>query len=165
MSRTEIYAVRQGEPPIKIGECHNAWRGAMYVWNDISQRYFGFEYFPMEDEDMRSRVWNAHDEKPLSRAEVLVLASTMDNAIVKKEDFVLLLSSFDEYGKIHDGSSLSEQSKIISSSYIPDGYAIAWLQTSVSECWFEVYDYEEDTCTCDLSKAFDATKTGQEDNE
>ena len=111
------------------------------------------------------RVWNAQDEKPLSRSEVMVLASTMDFATVSKNDIDQLLSSFKEYGEAHENSSISEQHDIIASSEIPEWYSIAWRQTTVSERWFEDWDDEEDTCTCDLSKAFDAAKTGQEDDE
>lgn len=48
MSCTEIYVIGENHCEYQ-GECKNAWRGAMYVWNDVAKRYFGLEGFPSFD--------------------------------------------------------------------------------------------------------------------
>lgn len=158
MSTTLIYAVRQDEEPIFIGECRNAFRGAMYVWTDIAKRYFGLECFPHFDGDMQHRVWNAGNEKPLTNAELIVLVSTMDKATVGKSGIDELLAAFREYGANHGHSSISEQAELINESQtkIPDGYSLAWIQTSVcGEGWFGVWDEEGEKYTCNMSESFD----------
>ena len=164
MSETIIYAVKQDEEPIFIGECRNAWRGAMYVWNDIAKRYFGLDSFPMLDDDMRSKIWNAGDEKSLTDSELIVLASTMDKAVVKKEGISQLLSAFKEYGDIHENSSISDQAKLISDEEIniPDGYSLAWVQTSVGEGWFKEYNEETEDYLCNTAGSFDVIDQTEE---
>lgn len=158
MSTTQVFAVKQDEEPIFLGECRNAFRGAMYVWSDISKRYFGLDGFPPFDLDMQSRVWNAGNEKPLTEAELIVLASTMDKAIVDPAGIQQLLVAFVEYGEAHENSSISEQAEIINKSIpeIPDGYALAWIQTSVcADGWFVNWDKENEVDIADLSESFD----------
>ncbi len=157
MSWTQIYAVKENEELIFIGECRNAFRSAMYVWNDMAKRYFGLECFPHFDEKMQSRVWNAGNEKPLNKSEEIVLASTMDRATVKKESIAQLLAAFTEYGSAHENSSILEQAKLIEAQLdeIPDGYTLAWIQTSVCDGWFREYDDDTEDYICDLSGSFD----------
>jgi hypothetical protein len=157
MSNTSIYAIKQDKQPIFLCECHNAFRGAMYVWNDIATRYFELECFPTFDEKMQSRIWNAGNEKPLTNSEIIVLASTMDGAIVKKECVSKLLAAFREYGEKHENSSIADQSKLIAKKMdiIPEGYSLAWIQTSVCEGWFREFDDDTEEYTCDTSGSFD----------
>ncbi|HHP5492985.1 hypothetical protein ACTG16_21840 [Aeromonas sp. 23P] len=154
MTATLIYAVKQDEPPVLIGETENSFRGAMYVWNDIAVRYFDLEYFPHFDDGMQRRIWNAGNEKPLTEAELIVLASTMDKAVVSHCGIDKLVAAFNEYAAYNEYSSFKEQAALIGAASIDDGYAVAWNQTSVcSDCWFDVRD--DDMKTCDLSRAFD----------
>lgn len=154
MSSTLIYAVKQDEEPVLIGEIKNAFRGAMYVWNDISTRYFDLEHFPHFDDEMQRRIWNAGNEKPLTEAEMIVLASTMDKAVVGKDGVKKLVAAFNEYAVAHEHSSIKEQADLIGAFPIKDGYLVAWTQTSVChDGWFKVWD--DDVITCDLSEAFD----------
>lgn len=158
MSTTSIFAVKQGEEPIFIGETRNAFRSAMYVWNDIAKRYFDLENFPLFDAEMQRRVWNAGNEKPLTEAELIVLASTMDKAVAAKPGVDKLLGAFKEYGTEHEHCSIGEQAELISGNFnkIPDGYALAWIQTSVcADGWFRDWDEEGEKYTCSLIDAFD----------
>ena len=168
MSSTLIYAVKQDEEPISIGQCRNAFRGAMYVWSDIAKRHFGLESFPHFDEDMQRRVWNAGNEKPLTTTEIIVLASTMDKAIVDKAGIDGLLTAFKEYGENNENSSISDQAELIEKNLgsIPDGYSIAWIQTSVcGDRWFGEWDEEKEIYTCDLSQSFEVMQQAKEVEE
>ncbi len=157
MSHTIICAVKQGEEPILLGECRNAFRGAMYVWHDMATRYFHLEGFPHFDEKLQRRVWNAGNEFPLTNAELIVLASTMDKATVSKDGIDRLLEAFKEYGADHENSSIAEQAGLISEQRknIPDGYCIAWIQTSVSDGWFSFWNEDGDSMTCNMPEHFD----------
>lgn len=158
MSNTTIFAVEQNEAPIVIGSTTNAWRSAMYVWSDISKRYFGLEGFPHFDEEMQSRVWNAGNEKPLTKAELIVLAATMDKAVTNYENIPVLVKAFEEYGIAHPNSSIGEQAVLIKerATKIPDGCSLAWIQTSVcGDGWFSSYPEDSEFSVCDLSDSFD----------
>lgn len=158
MSTTLIFAVKQDDEPVFIGETRNAFRGAMYVWKDMAKRYFGLGGFPHFDEEMQRRIWNAGNEKPLTEAEMIVLASTMDKAIVAKPGIEKLLVAFEEYGTAHEQSSISEQAELIRSNIdtIQDGYSLAWIQTSVcGDGWFCEQDEDSEETTCNLEGSFD----------
>lgn len=136
MSYTEIYSVGENYCQ-KIGEIKNAWRGAMYVWNDISRRFFNLNNFPTFDFDMQRRIWSAHKEHPLNDVEKAVLFSTMDKVTVKAEDAQKLIDVFDAYSKEHPNSSIGEQAEVIKNSAIEPPYKIAWNQTSIGEFQFK----------------------------
>lgn len=165
MSYTEIYSISASHCS-ELGETQNAWRGAMYVWNQIAIKYFGLEGFPHFDEQMRRRIWNASNEHQLTDAEIIVLASTMDRVIVKANDIPRLVSSFEEYAKEHPNSSLGEQAEIIKSSqFAPEDY-IAWCQTSVTSFHFlpayieskDEYVYHDLSDGWDLFEQFERVK-------
>lgn len=155
MSSTEIYAVTPNSCQ-DIANIRNAWRGAMYVWNDIAKRYFGLQSFPHFDEKMAKRIWNAGNEKPLILSERIVLASTMDRVTVKSSDAKRLCDAFDEYAAAHPNSSIGEQSEVIKNYQFGDGEKIAWCQTNVCEFQFSPeYDEEENPTYNDLSSSWD----------
>ena len=119
MSTTTIYKL--GENAEEIGETRNGHRAAMYVWNQIAKDYFNLEYFPMFDEKMAGKVWNAKQKDGLSDDEVIVLNSTMDKAVVGKDGVNRAVEAFRNYGKSHPASSYSEQADLLSGSRLADG--------------------------------------------
>lgn len=163
MSCTEIYSVTK-DSCNKLGETKNAHRGAMYVWNDISKRYFGLDMFPIFDEKMQRRVWNAGDEHKLSEFETIVLASTMDRVTVKAKDAGRLVKAFEAYAENHPNSSLGEQAKVIKDAVLEPGDKISWCQTSVCDFQFspqynedsDTYIYDDLEDSWDLFEQFDA---------
>lgn len=160
MSATEIYLVQNGKQPRLIGETRNAFRGAMYVWNDIARRYFGMDSFPMFCEEKMKEVWNADADNGLSEHEIIVLNSTMDTVTCDQSDAERLCAAFDKYAVEHPNSSLGEQSEIIKkflAGNIAASGVIAWVQTSVSDGWFSSYEEDEEgesARICDLSSAY-----------
>lgn len=134
MSYTEIYSIGKNHCE-KIGETKNAWRGAMYVWNQIAEKYFGLKSFPHFDESLQRKIWNAGNYHHLTEAELIVLASTMDDASVKKSDIPKLIKAFEEYHKEHPNSSFLEQAEIIKNAELLDDQKISWNQTSVN--WYK----------------------------
>lgn len=155
MSSTEIYVIGKNQCEL-IGETKNAWRGAMYVWNDIAKRYFGWGGFPTFGLVMQSRVWNAHNYHTLTRSERIVLASTMDRVTVKVSDIPQLLLAFNEYGAQHPNSSLTEQAALIAAGSFQDGQYLAWNQTSVNEFyWANGWDDNNCPVYADISDRWD----------
>ena len=145
MSTTTIY--RLGLHPGEIGEVRNSWRGAMYVWDDIAKRYFGLTNFPMFDEAMRKKIWNASSHVKMPRHEVIVLMTTMDGATIQISDVTAVVESFDRYAYEHPNSSFGEQAAIMRAAEMEAGDLIAWNQTSVSEFWGCDWDAEKDEQT------------------
>lgn len=151
MSTTSIF--RLGANPEEIGETRNAWRGAMYVWNDIAKRYFGLETFPMFGPQQK-QVWNAASTRRLPLHEAMVLLSTMDKATIRAEDINDVANLFEVYGREHPNSSLSEQASLLRKAQVSSGDLIAWQQTSVGEFWGQEWDEEFEEY-----RWYDTTKT------
>ena len=143
MSYTEIYgALTDGEVAF-IGEAKNAWLGAMHVWSELSKKY-GIEgglFGGFTD------LWKLADTGKLEDFENIVLKSTFDNVVVKKEDIPNLLKAFDQYDKTYPKSNLKEQAEIIKEYALENDVmtAVCWNQTSVNgNPWTDGYDEEAD---------------------
>lgn len=126
-----------------IDETENSWRGAMHIWNTLSKKYnisgslfSGFQ-----------KLWKLVDTNTLEDFENIVLKSTFDNVVVKKEEIPMLLEAFKEYDKQYPNSSLLEQAAIIETEILQNSemQGVCWNQTSVnSNPWTEGYNEETD---------------------
>ena len=142
MSYTEIFSISPNHCH-SLGETQNAWKGAMYIWNQIAQKYFGLESFPAFDRGMQKRVWNANNEHPLTDDEIIVLGSTMDRVFVKAQDVPRLVEAFERYAKDNPNSSIGEQAEVIKAAKLAPEHGIAWCQTSVTDFHFEATYFEK----------------------
>jgi hypothetical protein len=141
MSYTEIYGAKKNGEIVLVNETKNAWRGAMHVWDKLSEKYgvtggllSGF-----------NQLWKMADTGKLLDFENVVMKSTFDDVIVKKENIPALLTAFREYDNHFPNSSLLEQAEIIEKEILNDDemLAVCWNQTSVNcNPWTEGYDEE-----------------------
>lgn len=119
----------------------------MYVWNDVAQRYFGLSSFPLsfaDPDDMASRIWNHFTNPTMPEHERIVLASTMDYAVVYGHDLPAVISAFERYGAEHPNSSLGEQAAILKAADLRPDDMIGWRGTTVSDFWGHGWDEEKD---------------------
>lgn len=143
MSETVIYGVKSNGEVIFVDEVENSYRGAIHVWQRLCEKYEiegsmfgGFQ-----------KLWKLTDKEVLTKAENIVLKSTFDNVIVKKEDIPLLLEAFKEYDKNFPNSSLLEQAVIIEENILNnvEMIGVCWNQTSInSNPWLFDYNDEKD---------------------
>ncbi|MCE8034574.1 hypothetical protein EKK97_13815 [Billgrantia tianxiuensis] len=161
MSRTEIFLL-QPNGGVHVLEFRNAWRGAMYVWNDIAKRYCGFERFPLGFDDkgkeQQMDVWNYGNRNPdMPEHDAIVLLSTMDHALLEPDQWERLAEAFEKYGSEHPDSSYSEQAaalrQAMESEAGKDVTGIGWLQTSVCDTEWLIWDEDgEERRSYDPSK-------------
>ena len=164
MSYTECYVRLKGERKWKLAyEVKNAWLGAMHLWNSLEEKYlpsyerFGSdgrpdyqtyscreekrynhriayslihdgEHNPMQD------VWDLSNDTRLSFEELIVMRSTMDNAIVRGRDIPMFIECL---GKVAEeyGGNYNEQVAELQKIYDEFGdkiSAIGWNKTSVN---------------------------------
>lgn len=137
MSYTEIYKFKKNGDSEFIGETQNAFRGAMAIWSIIEERYLPKQRFPrVNDTTEIKEVWKLYESEEISEVDKLVLATTFDRVIVKKEHIPLVL---DAMRKFEGSTTLKEQADIIEDTYKNDEdlIAIAWNQTSVNHGYWE----------------------------
>lgn len=165
MSATEIYGFDQDGEAHQVGEVKNAWRGAMAIWAELEQRYLP-EYVPewaegLSDDfikrfykggfsrlsDVLNReamkeIWVLFEKDEVSLVDKIVLGTTFDYVVVKREDMPCLVEAFRTFG---GNTSLMEQADIIQNMYESGEWiAAAWNQTSVNADTWNQYAYNEE---------------------
>ena len=159
MSSTEIAGLTKNKA-YEIGETRNGHRGAMAVWQIVEKRYLPSldkPYYVKEDYSSRvvasmcsfgdekqpiDEIWGLVNNIDICDTDRIVLASTFDNVLVKKEYIPVLLKAFREF---EGETSLKEQADIIERAVNSDKsiVAIGWNQTSVNENKWLTQDYNE----------------------
>jgi len=164
MSYTEITFFGKDGLVAHEDEIKNSWRGAMAVWCYMEEKYLP-EYIPdwikkhphlhkegkkyhringATDQEQKE-IWNIVNLDSIDRKHQIVMMSTYDKVVVKKENFVELIESF---RAMEFESSLNEQADIIEKTLDDDNIiAVGWNQTSV--------------CSSD----WDCDPNGEEDDE
>lgn len=149
MSYTILYCVpEKGEFTHEI-DVQNSWRGAMFIWNALSERYLSRKAYPHED---LQSVWDLHKDNRLSLAERITLLTTFDRVMVKREHIPQVIRALREFVVLYGSdNNLSEQIRALKKLSVADGcYAVCWNQTSITDAWY-VYD-EEDCRLYDISR-------------
>ena len=148
MSHTTVCGFpREGEGFV-IGEVHNAFRGAMAVWDIIAKEHFGLERFPMAPRStkMEQRIWNTWQDRTLPLYQRVVLASTLDTTLVRYDHIPTLIEHMFDFDANFSGqTNLAEQALLIEESALDENlFAVGWNQTSVCSNPWEIAGYDED---------------------
>ena len=163
MSYTELFKFNKKGNAEYHEDIKNAFRGAMAIWGILEKRHLPSLPKPLwagneqrdywsrttalslgEKEDPMKAVWELFSSDKLTTDEKIVLGSTFDNVIVKKENLDKLISAFESFG---EETSLKEQAdsfkKLIDD---PDCIAIGFNQTSVvGDTWINKGGYDEES--------------------
>ena len=149
MSQTTIFFLA-GDESFTV-DFKNSFRGAMYVWNDIAKRYCGFDHFPSFSLDDQMEVWNFANNNPekMPIHEAIVMASTMDKALLEPDKWIELVEAFEKYSLDHPDSSIGDQAAAIREAMESEKASlikgIGWRQTSVcGDSLWEVWSEESD---------------------
>ncbi|EJG7554940.1 hypothetical protein [Listeria monocytogenes] len=142
MSSTNIHVVRANGDVEIYAEVKNSFAGAMKVWNSLNAKYDFRDNLFTEFK----KTFSSFNKGVYEDFENVVLGSTFDNVIVKKEDIQLLIAAYEKYIDEFDGSNLGLQIEIFRQiENKADAIGIAWCQTSVcDDLWDFGYDEEKD---------------------
>lgn len=135
MNYTEIFKFDKQGNSESIGEVHNSWRGSLAIWEFMGNKYCGHGASMFDIEKMRE-IWNLVDNSSVPTTERIVLFTTLDKCLVKKENLEKVIGAFREF---EGNTSLSEQADILEELLSDDNcIAIGWHQNSIScEQWFD----------------------------
>ena len=136
MSYVTIFGFDKEGNSFEIGDINNAWLGAMAVWSKMSEKYLRKDFSIMGPKE----VWNLFDSEKISHIDRVVLGSTFDKVIVKKENFEDLIKCFNEF---EGNTNLKEQAKLIQENMNKTDY-IGFHQNSVSCEFFFDYNLENE---------------------
>jgi len=140
MSCTEIYSFNNDGNTEYIADVENSWRGAMAIWSYLEKKYLqpyipnyvkccnwyrsemtseeiferiGFEpsrFSSFSEDNPMKEVWNLADNTDIPEYERIVLFTTFDKFLVKKEDIPKVIVTF---RKFEAETSLQEQADIL----------------------------------------------------
>lgn len=148
MSRTELYFVDQAGDVWLHSEYQNSWRGAMLVWMAMARHYLGGE--PGFNIGGLSKslqpVWDLFKDTRLPVEMRIVLGSTFDKVMVRKENLPRLITAIRAFERITgDGGNLVLQIPAFEALYLEDDCtAVCWNQTSVCHSPWEIPDDSAD---------------------
>jgi hypothetical protein len=147
MSETEIYMVNlEGDVHHHIG-IRNSWHGAMNVWNELARAYFGWENFPLINYEGRDgqQVWDLYKDEKVPLNIRIVLMSTFDKVMVKRENLERLATAMEEFASQYLSGSLMVQARILRELAEDENcLAVCWNQTSVSYPPWYIWDDDDD---------------------
>lgn len=159
MSETIIFGFgMNGICTREIYEAHNSWRGAVAVWRAIEKKYLppyrppyvpawiqddeveeflGHEtsrLFAPSDPDAMKDVWQIFGNESVPITDRIVLGTTLDNVLVRRENIQKVIEAFESFDKEHEGmTNLKEQAVGLRAFYRDEDItAVGWNQTSVS---------------------------------
>lgn len=155
---TMTFFSKENGKPSHDDEVHNSWRGAMAVWNYMEEKYLP-EFIPewvkdnpsMHEEgrkyhrlpggtsEQQKEVWEVVNLDTITRQDQIVMMSTFDHVLVKRENIPELLKAF---RSTDFPNSLEEQADYIEEAFKDeDIFAVGWNQTSVCcNGWRDVYE-------------------------
>lgn len=144
MSYTTLYKVTKNDIYI-VGEFQNAYRFAYNIWQRISQAYF-FEDISLSDLSSIQKVWDIHLDRRANVYDRIVMMTTFDKVMVKKENFDALIDAFSDFSSRYpDPGSLPEQIEFIKELKEDETcIAICWQATSVTDSPWHIYEDDED---------------------
>ena len=135
MSYVEIFKFDKKGDSEGYGEVKNSWLGAMAVWEILGKKYCGHGTSMFNISQMK-RIWNLVDNKSVPLHERIVLFTTLDKCLFKKEDIPKVVDAF---RKFDGNTNLKEQADILDDLYKEDDcIAVGFHQNSCScEQWYE----------------------------
>ena len=143
MSYTEIYKFYEEGTGDRIADIENSWRGAMFIWKSLGEKYLPLLILDIFDRDTMSEVWALVNNERLLDHEKIVMATTFDYIFIKKEHIPKVIDAFKEFIKEFHSDNLEEQIDVMQDVFEDeDTYCIGWCQTSVNS-YLEGYNLKD----------------------
>jgi len=143
MSYTTLFLVPESGPIQAFSEFRNAFRGGYLVWDNMAKRYLGQDASMYMIKNNMQPVWDIHANLSVPEAHRIVMMSTFDKVMVRKDNLERLAIAFEQYSQDFDdpGHIPSEATALRELMDNEGCYAVCWQQTSVSaDDWVVMLD-------------------------
>ena len=150
MSSTELYKILMNGDVVFHARFGNSNRGSSLVWGNMGERYLGDGHylshcgFCRDPKYNEETFWNLIGQKKIPVEERIVLASTYDFVIVKKENLPRLIEAMRYYGTAYrDPGHIPQQADALRELLSEDILGVCWNQTSINcDVWEYQYEYD-----------------------
>lgn len=159
MSYTEIFSFDLEGNAHFESEVENAFSGGMAVWRIMELRHLPplpkkcgierhrYSTFSLNGDNPMKEIWELADNVDIPLDQRIVLFTTFDNCLVKKQDLSRVIAAMRTFeGEDHKGeTNLGEQADILEQiANDPDVIAVGWNQTSVNtDTWSNACGYDD----------------------
>lgn len=140
MSYTTLYLVPESGSVEDFAEYRNAFRGGYLVWDNMARQYLGEPASGFMFSGMQP-VWDLAGDEGVPEAHRLVMMSTFDKVMVRRENLVRLAEAFERYSADFEdpGHIPAQAADLRRLAEEPRCFAVCWCQTSVSsDVWYVV---------------------------
>lgn len=150
MSWSEVYSFTKDGYANFYGEVQNANRGCMAVWQILEKKYLpslpipsywgsigGGNYYSrtyvVDNRGLMKQIWNlANEDSPLTEEERIVLITTFDKVLVKKE---MLPSVIHAYENFNGDTNLKEVAEILKKALNDSEIIAIGFSISLTDGW------------------------------
>lgn len=147
MSFTILFKVPESGEIEEYVRYQNAFQGAFNIWEEMTGHYLGLPTVPMFGN--MQPVWDLAESERVPLNDRIVMLSTFDNVMVRRENLPTLIAAFRDFATRFDPGHLLAQAAALEKLVDdPTCYAVCWNQTSVNgDMWLEPsgevdeYDY------------------------
>jgi len=138
MSYTEMFKVSEAGLVEEVADFHNSWRGAMLVWDNMAYLYLGQHAGLLMARDAIDPVWDLAKRQDIPLAHRIVLMSTFDRVMVRRENLDRVIEAIETYAETFDpGTLLLQVKKLRELRNDRDCQAVCWNQTSeCADAWW-----------------------------
>lgn len=133
-------------------EYHNSYKGAFLLWEELWNKFFSDESFPYLPSDERlEKLWRLDQDPRLSRDLKILLCSTFDHFLIKRENiprFIEAIKNAIKNDELNDFGHFSSYARDLENFLKKKEKfkAIGWIQTTVcDDVWME---FEDKKCRC-----------------
>ena len=146
MSYTEMYKVNSDGTVHHAAEFRNSFRGAFLVWKQMGERYLGIDAGKaIAYNESMQEVWNLWKSPDVPLHHRIVMMSTFDHVMVRRENLPRLIAAIEKYALSFDPGTLLQQAhKLQELAQDESVLAVCWNQTSVNCGVWWVYDGSND---------------------
>ena len=152
MSYAELKIVKKNGDVVGYKEYNNAFGGAAFIWTKLYDKYLKDQNIPYDSWLLnREKLWKLSKDESIPFFARVVLNSTYDHVIIKRENILDLANALEKFLEIfppskgticHLGNWVNDLRDIYKDKSIR---GIAFYQTSVSQDLWNIYnDNEED---------------------
>jgi len=148
MSYTTLYKVPESGEIQTYKEYGNAFRSAWLVWDTMSKLYLKKDAveFMLKGDHAMQPVWDLWKDPSVPESHRIVMASTFDKVMVRRENLERLASAYDAYSRaVEDAGHIEAMASDLRELARDETcFAVCWCQTSVSaDTWMTPV-----TCEC-----------------
>lgn len=141
MNNTTIFKFNENGESEEAANIKNSYRGCVAIWKYMGDKYLGIRVpssliINSSDLEKMKKIWSLVNDTRITLEEAIVMATTLDDYLVKKEDVPTVIKAFREF---EGDTSLPDQADILEKLIDDEScIGVGWHQNSMTcKKWFD----------------------------